>query len=51
MHPSKIKNLYHYTTYEAFEKILSSTTFLIGSIHYMNDDKEIKYVYELMKRN
>ena len=25
--------------------------FLIGSIHYMNDDKEIKYVYELMKRN
>ena len=20
-------------------------------IHYMNDDKEIKYVYELMKRN
>ena len=24
--------------------------FLIGSIHYMNDDKEIKYVYELMKK-
>ncbi|WP_210128617.1 MULTISPECIES: hypothetical protein [unclassified Staphylococcus] len=47
--PQKIKNLYHYTTYEAFEKILSSSTFLIGSIHYMNDDKEIKYVYELMK--
>ena len=23
---------------------------LIGSIHYMNDDKEIKYVYELMKK-
>lgn len=48
--PKKIKNLYHYTTYEAFEKILSSSTFLIGSIHYMNDDKEIKYVYELMKK-
>ncbi len=48
--PSKIKNLYHYTTYDAFEKILSSSTFLIGSIHYMNDDKEIKYVYELMKK-
>lgn len=47
--PIKIKNLYHYTTYDAFEKILSSSTFLIGSIHYMNDDKEIKYVYELMK--
>ncbi|GEQ03427.1 hypothetical protein [Staphylococcus ureilyticus] len=48
--PSKIKNLYHYTTYEAFEKILSSSTFLIVSIHYMNDDKEVKYVYELMKK-
>lgn len=48
--PSKIKNLYHYTTYETFEKILSSSTFLIGSIHYMNDDKEVKYVYELMKK-
>lgn len=48
--PNKIKNLFHYTTYEAFEKILSSSTFLIGSIHYMNDNKEIKYVYELMKK-
>ena len=47
--PNKIKNLFHYTSYEAFEKILSSSTFLIGSIHYMNDDKEIKYVYELMR--
>lgn len=47
--PNIIKNLYHYTTYDAFEKILSSSTFLIGSIHYMNDDKEIKYVYELME--
>ncbi len=48
--PNKLKKLYHYTTYEAFEKILSSSTFLIGSIHYMNDDKEVKYVYELMKK-
>ena len=48
--PSKIKNLYHYTTYKKKKKILSSSTFLIGSIHYMNDDKEIKYVYELMKK-
>lgn len=47
--PNTIKNLYHYTTYDAFEKILSSSTFLIGSIHYMNDDKEIRYVYELME--
>lgn len=47
--PNIIKNLYHYTTYEAFEKILSSSTFLIGSIHYMNDNKEIRYVYEMMK--
>lgn len=48
--PNKLKKIYHYTTYEAFEKILSSSTFLIGSIHYMNDNKEIKYVYELMKK-
>lgn len=47
--PNIIKNLYHYTTYEAFEKILSSSTFFIGSIHYMNDNKEIRYVYEMMK--
>ncbi|WEB18304.1 hypothetical protein [Staphylococcus haemolyticus] len=38
--PNKLKKLYHYTTYEAFEKILSSSTFLIESIHYMNDNKE-----------
>ena len=31
--PSKIKNLYHYTTYEAFEKFIF-IYFLIGSIHY-----------------
>lgn len=48
--PNKLKKLYHYTSYEAFERILSSSTFLIGSIHYMNDNKEIKYVYELMKK-
>ncbi|MFU0761790.1 hypothetical protein [Staphylococcus pasteuri] len=47
--PNKFKKLYHYTSYESFEKILTSSTFLIGSIHYMNDDKEVKYVYDMMK--
>ncbi|WP_436891335.1 hypothetical protein [Mammaliicoccus sciuri] len=47
--PKVVKNLYHYTNVEAFEKIIASKQFLIGSIHYMNDTKEVKYVYELME--
>lgn len=47
--PKVVKNLYHYTNVEAFEKIIVSKQFLIGSIHYMNDTNEVKYVYGLME--
>ncbi|MFD1416147.1 hypothetical protein [Oceanobacillus jeddahense] len=46
--PEKIVDLYHYTTYDAFKKIVSSQKFFLGSIHHMNDIKEMSYAFELL---
>lgn len=47
---SKIADkLYHYTSYEAFKKIIDSQKFLIGSAYHMNDLSELKYIYDLLK--
>lgn len=47
---SKIADkLYHYTSYEAFKKIIDSQQFLIGSAYHMNDLGELKYIYDLLK--
>ncbi len=45
-----VTDLYHYTTVDSLKKIVFSKTFYFGSIHSMNDKKEVDYTYELGKK-
>lgn len=47
--PDEITDLYHYTTYDSFENIVSSRQFFLGSVHYMNDTQEMDYTFKLLK--
>lgn len=47
--PDIVETLYHYTSYDSFEKIIDSYQFLVGSIHFMNDNQELKYTFNMMK--
>ena len=40
--------LYHYTSISSFEKILRSGNFLMTSIYYENDPKEMRYTCDLV---
>ncbi|OXC13845.1 hypothetical protein [Lactobacillus crispatus] len=45
--PEKYKNLFHYTSQQGMESILTSYTFRIGSQYFMNDPEENIYVSKL----
>lgn len=43
--------LYHYTTFEALNSILSSKSIWLGNVHYMNDKNEMRYLFDLLKED
>lgn len=48
--PEKMNYLYHYTSYEALKKIVSSQKFFLGSIHHMNDTQEMTYSLQFLEK-
>lgn len=48
LEPFKRKNLYHYTTKKSAKSILNNNCFWITRSDYLDDKKEIKYIYEVL---
>lgn len=44
-----MSDLYHYTTFQNFEKILKSKSLWLGNVHYMNDRSEMSQVFKYIK--
>ncbi|NRT92299.1 DUF2971 domain-containing protein [Clostridium beijerinckii] len=48
LEPFRRKKLYHYTTKKSAKSILSNNCFWITRSDYLDDKKEIKYIYEVL---